>query len=372
VKSAGRGALVLLAGLWVGAGASAGCGAPDRDQDVLVVYSAGPRSLAEAVTEAFAEEHGVRVELFAATTGQVMARIEAERYRPRADVVVFASRVAAESLKANNRLLRYENPPWLDRTRTSWHDPEGYFYSTSAALVGMAFRGAAAPSARPDPDWSDVFEGRFGGRLTLPAPSRSGAAGDFVVAYTLREGDGAWREYLTARQGGLDISAANSQAISGLLTGAYDGIVGAVDYLIFGQIERGAELRVHYPRSGSALVERPVAILLDTPVPDLARRFVDFYLSEGSQAMVAEAHLLPARLDVSMSPIRVATMQVLATSTAAEGNPAAADRDAPRDPGVDLPPLILVDHAEALRQQTRILRRFQLEVERAEVVRPAR
>ncbi len=349
----GRTSLATLAGLLaVGVlAAASGCDGSRGSDDVLVIYSAGPRSLAEAVVESFTEEHGIRVELFAATTGQVMARLEAERYRPRADVVVLASRVAAEALREADRLLAYPDPTWLETTRTEWHDPEGYFHSTSAALVGMAFRGLG-DSAQADPDWNEVFAGDDHGRLTLPAPSRSGAAGDFVVAYTLREGEPAWDRYRTARRTGLEISAANSQAIGGLLIGAYDGIVGAVDYLIFAQIAGGAELRVHYPASGSALVERPVAILRTTPVPELARQFVDHYFGERAQEAVAAVHLLPARADVPVSEVRAAAVH-------AGSGPDSAS----------LPPLIAVDYTEALREQTRTLGRFQLEIERAEVVR---
>ncbi|TVP75974.1 MAG: extracellular solute-binding protein [Gemmatimonadales bacterium] len=310
-----------------------------------MVYSAGPRGLAEAVTEAFAEEHGVRVEFFAATTGQVMARLEAERHRPRADVVVFASRVAADALKEAGRLRSYPNPHGVDRTRRSWHDPDGYFHATSAAWVGMAIREAAwDPEAHAELEWSDVFLGRFPGRVTLPGPSRSGAAGDFIVARTLDLGEPAWDEYREARRAGLDISAANSQAIGGLLVGAYDVIVGAVDYLILARIEDGAPIRFHAPPSGAALVERPVAILDHTPVPELAEAFVDFYLSPEMQARVAAVHLIPVHLDVPPSEIRA--------------------RHIPVEPRA-----IPVDPAEALAEQTRILRRFQLQVERAEVIR---
>ena len=329
---------VLLAG--VVALVLAACGSA-RDEDVLVIYSAGPRPLAEAVAEAYTEATGVRVELFAATTGQIMAKLEAERYRPRADVVVFASRVAAEALSADDRLLAYPDPAWLEHTEQDWHDPGHRFFGTSAALVGIAFREDALDE---DADWLSMFHGGGLDRVTMPSPSRSGAAGDFVVAWTLAEGDASWDAYLAARRGGLDFAAANSQAIGGLVVGAYNAILGAVDYLIYRQIEQGAPLVMHYPASGSALVQRPVAILADTPVPERAREFVDFYFTPEMQALVAAQHLLPARHDVAPSDAR-----------------RAGSGDAP-------PPVIAIDYDEALQQQTPILRRFQLRIERAEVV----
>lgn len=326
--------------LWLtGAFVLSGCSAPEADRaETLVVYSAGPRPLAEAVVAAWEEKSGHQVELYAATTGQVMARLEAERYRPRADVVVFASALAAEAIKARGGLKPYR-PDGLDATRSAWHHPEHYYLATSAALVGVALR---EDGLLQQPDWPELFSGDAGQRLTMPSPSRSGAAGEFVLAYALARGDGAWEDFRRIRADGLEFAAANSQAISGLLQGAYQGIVGAVDYLIYRQISEGAPLRMHYPEGGSALVVRPIAIMADARAPHLAQDFVAHYLSPEMQQKVAEQHLLPAREDTAVSETRGAH---------------------------PLPPTLEMDFAEALNDFRDVLRRFQIEVERAEVVR---
>jgi iron(III) transport system substrate-binding protein len=326
------GAVMLLA--W-----GVGCGpARPEARDTLVVYSAGPRPLIESIAAAYTEATGVPVDLFIATTGQIMARLEAERFRPRADVVIFASGVAAAALKSENRLLPHM-PAWLTETREDWHDPDGFYFATAAALVGVALR---AEHAHPDLDWSNLLGGEFGGRTVMPSPSRSGSAGDFVVAFALAKEEDAWSAFRAARRARMDFAAANSQAITSLLIGAYDAIIGAVDYLIFRQIADGANLVMHFPPSGSALVTRPIAILASTPVPEHARRFVDFYFEPAAQEAVAAAHLLPARLDTPPSAVR---------------------GDA------DLPPLLAAPVEAALRAHGPTLRRFQIEIERAAVVR---
>ncbi|QIT54657.1 extracellular solute-binding protein [Aquisalimonas sp. 2447] len=326
---------VILAALF--ALGAAAC-SQDTDNDALVVYSAGPRPLAEAVIEAYVEETGQRVEFFGATTGQVMARLEAERYRPRADVVIFASEVAAEALKDQGRLQPYPDPGWLEDTEGEWHDPDHYYFATAAALVGMAVREEAF---REELDWEALFQGDFPGRMTMPSPSRSGSAADFVIAYSLAHPDTMWEDFLGLRRAGLDFAAANSQAISGLLVGTYDLIVGAVDYLIYRQIADGAPLVMHYPPSGSALVRRPIAILDSSQHVAAARAFVDHYFSAAMQEEVAGQHLLPARRGISPSATR--------------GEHA-------------LPALLPSDPVAALAEQNRVLRRFQIEVERAEVI----
>ncbi|MCD8483643.1 MAG: extracellular solute-binding protein [Verrucomicrobia bacterium] len=313
----------------------------DDQREGLVVYAAGPRPLAEAVIQAFTAETGIPVELFAATTGQIMARLEAERYRPRADVVLFASELAAAALKQEGRLLNY-SPSGLETTHGDWHDPDGYFWATSAAVVGVAVRSEwfGLPL-----DWDDFLGGNFSGRVTMPSPSRSGAAGDFVLAYVLREGEEAWYQFRSARRSGLQFSAANSQAITSLLIGAFDAIVGAVDYLIYRQIENGADIRMLYPSSGGALVTRPIAILSHTPFPERASRFVDFYFTPQVQQMTADFHILPACRETAFSAIR-----------AVDG----------------MPPLFSPDIEQALSHHGIVMRRFQVEIERAAVVRERR
>lgn len=324
-----RGFLFLLTALFM-----AGCGRDRSSNGSLIVYSAGPRPLAEAIVETFSAETGISVRLFTATTGQIMARLEAERYRPQADVVILASRVAADVLKEQGRLASFR-PTASGSLVEEWQDPDGFHWSSSAAVVGIAL-GANAPD--PAATWEDFFYGRWPGRMVMPSPSRAGTAGDFAVAYTLARGDPAWSAFRAARRGGMDVAAANNQAIASLLMGAYDAILGAADYLIFRQIAAGENVRVFYPSDGGALVIRPMGILRDSPRMVEAEAFVNFYLSAPSQDQVASFHLLPALRGIPVSEVRGRFGK---------------------------PEILAVSPREAREHQGRILRRFQLEIERS-------
>lgn len=315
--------------------ASIGCASRENaGGDRLVVYSAGPRPLAEAICASFTETTGMPVDLFQATTGQLMARLEAEKYRPRADVVLFASEIAAAALKQDHRLLRFR-PAAADRLRDGWSDSDEMYWASGAALVGVAVRREFAD--RAPTRWADWFALADARRVVMPSPSRSGATGDFVVGLELEMPKSTFPAFARMRLAGMDFAAANSQAIAGLQMAVYDALIGAVDYLIFQQIARGEQIEMRYPEEGAILVTRPIAILSATPRPDAARTFVDFYLNLESQRKVAAAHLAPARVDVEPSPLR----------------------------GPAWPRVLRADPAEAVKRQASILRRFQLEIERA-------
>ncbi len=326
---------VLRAGAGLALGAAAGLpGCVRRGGDAaLVVYSAGPGWLAEAAAEHFRESTGQAVELFGATTGQVMAKLQAERYNRRADVVVLASRLAAEHLKRENLLEPYRP---AEKPADDGDDPDGAYHTSSAAAVGIALR--AEHDTDEAPSWERLLAGQFDGRVVMPAPSRSGTAADFVLGFVQRRGEEAWRQLRDAKRSGLEIGGANNQAIGGLLSGAYDAIFAAADYLIFKQVEAGAPIRMRYPPSGVPLVHRPIAIMRGTRVPERARRFVDLYFTEPVQQRAAKGHLIPALPGVPVSATRAG---------AGELNPW---------------PL---DLAAAMRDQGPVLRRFAYEIERA-------
>ena len=108
------------------------------------------------------------------------------------------------------------------------------------------------------------------------------------------------------------------------------------------QLTSNDQLDMRYPASGAAMVRRPIAIMNETTQPALAQRFVDFYFSEPMQQAVAAQHLIPARLGIEYSPERQQAHE-------------------------DWPVVMPFDRRAGLAQQNRLLRQFQLKVERAEI-----
>lgn len=56
----------------------------------VTVYMPSPAGLADKLAAGFQEKTGVQVEVFQGTTGEILARLEAEEANPVADVVIFS------------------------------------------------------------------------------------------------------------------------------------------------------------------------------------------------------------------------------------------------------------------------------------------
>lgn len=336
-----RRALGLLAG---GALAAMGGGCGRRGPARLVVYSAGPRPLAEKLRAGYAAATGRDIELFVATTGQIMAKLEAERFNARADVVILASRVAAEALKAR-RLLR-STPLAKGLERPEWQDADGFYVATGAATIGVALRADHPAAPARGWDWEDFLGGEFPGRVTLPSPTKSGATSDFLMAYLQARGEArGWATFKAARRAGLEIVGANAQAMSSLLTGACAAVVGAVDYVALREAARGEPVRMYYPVSGGVLTTRPAAVMTAARRPEEAEAFLRHVLGLEAQREGARLHFEPVRADAGLSAAKRAAM--------AGSN------------GRTLP----LDARTALATQAAALRYFQYEIERSVEVR---
>lgn len=276
----------------------------------LTVYTAGPGSLAKNLASGYEKKTGVKVNIFQATTGKVMARLEAEQANPQADVLISASWDTAEDLHGRGWLLPYQS---------------GNAYKVPAALKSADYvaQGISAlgivwntKSGTPEPkEWRDLTEAAFKDKVTTPDPALSGASLDLLIGLQNGMGDKAWALFDELKKNGMVVSGPNAQAVTPVMQGAKAAVFGAVDYVSYGNIDQGESLKVIFPASGTVIAPRPMMILKSTQHADEAKAFVDYVLSPEGQAMVAEAWLMPARSDVSAKRPLLNDLKVLPTAS---------------------------------------------------------
>lgn len=270
----------------------------EEAKDILTVYTAGPTGLAEKIEETFEAETGLQVEVFQGTTGKVLARLEAEKNNPLADVVILASLPAMEGLKEDGKLAAYENVENKKLLIKQWSDSEDYYFGYSASALGLVYN--TSNVSNPPKEWSELGEEIWTDRIAIPDPSQSGSALDFLYGYT-EAIDTAWTTIEQWKENGLTLSGANKEALETVITGAKDVVIAGVDYMTYAAKAKGEPVDVYYPESGTVISPRPAAILSDAPNRLGAEQFIDFLLSETGQQLVVDAYLLPGIEGVEVS-----------------------------------------------------------------------
>ena len=94
--------------------------AAQADDGVVTVYMPSPTGLNAKYVAQFEKQTGIKVKLFEGTTGKILARLEAEKSNPVADVVVLASWSDGLAVKQSGILASYPNAKNAEKlTRTA-------------------------------------------------------------------------------------------------------------------------------------------------------------------------------------------------------------------------------------------------------------
>lgn len=276
----------------------------------LTVYTAGPGSLAKSLASGFEQQTGVKVTVFQATTGKVMARLEAEQANPQADVLISASWDTAEDLHQWGWLLPFASAN-ADQVPANLKSAD--YIAQGVSALGIVWN---SKSGTPEPkEWRDLTQPAFKDKVTTPDPALSGASLDLLIGLQNSMGDQAWQLFDDLKKNGMVVSGPNAQAVTPVMQGAKAAVFGAVDYVSYGNIQQGESLKVIFPASGTVIAPRPMMILKTSQHADDAKAFIDYVLSPEGQAKVADAWLMPARRDVAAKRPLLDALKVLPTTS---------------------------------------------------------
>ena len=258
----------------------------------VTVYMPSPAGLADKLAEGFTAKTGIEVEQFQGTTGEILARLEAEQANPVADVVILASWSDGLSIKADGQLESY-TPANADKIVDGWIDADNELFGYSASAVGVIYNTTVFPTM--DADWSELGNAEYKDQLAIPDPEKSGACKDFVAGYVTNN---SWTDFEAMAANGMKVPGANKAALEAVTTGEVGALVAGVDYNAYSSKAKGEPIDIYYPAGGTVVNPRPAMILKTAPNMDNAKAFVDYLFSDEAQELVAKAYLLPGRSDV--------------------------------------------------------------------------
>lgn len=258
----------------------------------ITVYMPSPAGLSNKIAKGFEKKTGIKVEQFQGTTGEILARLEAEKSNPVADVVILASWSDGLSMKQKGELVSYQ-PKEADKLAKDFKDNDNELFGYSASAVGVIYNKNVFPTL--DADWSELADPQYHGKLAIPDPEKSGACKDFLAGYVTKYG---WEALEGMAKNGMKVPSANKAALEAVTTGEVGILVAGVDYNAYSSIKKGEPLAIYYPKSGTIVNPRPAMIMKSAPDKENAQKFMDYLLSDEVQQMVADANLLPGRHDV--------------------------------------------------------------------------
>jgi iron(III) transport system substrate-binding protein len=268
------------------------CAAPAKDNagtapsapKELVVYSSVDEENAMKLIEAFSSDTGIRVQAVHLSSGPALARIQAEKGRPQADVWLGAPSDNHISAKQEGLTIPYRSAAF-DHLDPVFKDSDGYwrcFYMNPLSF-GVNTNALQKAGASMPKSWADLLKPEYKGLIQAPTPQSAGTAK--VMVYSLIEimGEDAAYAYMAALN-------KNIQTYTSSGTGPSKG-VGVGDCAIgiqftpafFSFIDQKYPVEVVFPTEGVGFEAPAVSILSGVKNLEAAQIFVDWLVSKKGQ-----------------------------------------------------------------------------------------
>ncbi|MFN2450346.1 MAG: ABC transporter substrate-binding protein [Candidatus Baltobacteraceae bacterium] len=255
-------------------------------------YAQGP---AERARDAFIKKYpGIEVELLRQTAQTIFLRLSQGLKSGVHEVDVFASTDEAHYpvLKKQGALVAYAPPDIRSLSKQfAASDPDNTYHT---GAIGFVLINYAKKVTAPPRRWTELTDAKWKDQLTTGHPAFSGYVGQWVLAMNDKYG---WDYFKKIAANNPKIGRSVNDTVADIVSG--ERSVGAgPDNLSIEQRNAGRPIDVVFPEDDAIAIISPVGIIKDSPHPNAAKLFENFYYSREYSAAMAQTANFPLRDDV--------------------------------------------------------------------------
>ena len=259
----------------------------------VVVYSAVSPKVMSAFVEEFQKQNpGLKVELISGGSGELLTRLNAEKARPRADVLLGPD---ADNFDAYLDVFESYKSKEDAAFPRSAIGPDNKYYGFSTNFQAFIVNTRMLPADQAPQSWSDLAKPEFKGKVVMANPAQSGSAySQMQQILQLYNWDMMDKVINTAT-----FVTSSRLAYQNVAKGEIPVGLTSEFNIVASQAE-GFPVVAIYPKDGTALINDASGIIKGGPNPDGAKKFLDFVNSKPAhQMIVAIDKRRSARSDVA-------------------------------------------------------------------------
>jgi len=254
--------------------------------DKLIVYSPHPIEFIDPVVNEFENQTGIKVEVVAAGTGELLKRIEAEGANPLGDVLWGGSLSTLEPSK--NLFEKYQSineKDVVDDYKNKDGEITRFTVIPSVIMINKNLIGKIKVEG-----FKDLLNPELKGKIANADPSKSSSSFEHVINHLYAMGNGdpekGW-EFEKALTKNLDgkLLSGSSAVYKGVGDGEYTvGLTfeeAAAKY-----VKDGAPVSIVYPSEGTIAKADGVVIIKGAKNMENAKKFIDYVTSKEGQTLI--------------------------------------------------------------------------------------
>lgn len=297
--------LILAAALALAAPAGAG---------EITAYTALEEDDVKVYLEAFAKEvPGVKVNVLRLSTGDLIARILAEKANPRHDVIWG---VAVTNM-VDPRILEMSEPykpKGIDEVKTIFKDPQQRWFATTGYFAGFCVNTEVLKKKNlPMPaSWQDLLNPVYKGEVVMPNAASSGTGYLQIASILQMKGEEEGWKFLKALDKNIAQYIKSGSRPCRMAAGGEFAIGASFAFSAVKQIQQGYPIKLVIPSEGAGYEIEVSALMKTSKNKEDVKRFLDWLLTPTAAKLYGE------RAELSTVPGVKAPEAVLATGLPAD------------------------------------------------------
>ena len=277
-----------------------------EESPVVSVYSSRKEHLIKPVFEKFTKETGIKVEYMTDKAQPLIAKIEAEGSRTKADLLLTVDAGNLWQATKTGLLKPVKSPGLEQNIPEHLRDPSGAWYGLSVRARTIAYHSGKLKESDLS-DYEDLSTPKWKGRLCLRT-SKKVYNQSLVAMLIFQHGEKKARDIVKGWVENLatKVFSSDTKVLEAIAAGQCD--LGIVNTYYFGRLKQKMEkfpLRLFWPNQHSGGVHINVSgagIVKHAPHPKNAQKLLEWLSSPSAQVLFAELNLeYPANKSVAMA-----------------------------------------------------------------------
>ena len=280
--------VLLLVVLLVSACQPAGPGAvQDKELNVLCTPQ---EEWCQGMKQEFEAKYGITVNYVRMSSGEALARIQAEKDNPQFDIWWGGPVDSFVAAKEAGILEAYDSPNLKNlRDQKLYKDAENFWAGIYVGSLGFATNTnwlAEHPESKAPESWDDLLKPEFKGQIMVAHPSTSGTSYTAIATVLQIRGDEAGWDYLKQYAGQI-AQYTKSGAAPAKFVGQGEAAVAIVfSHDIVNEIENNKmPLKLTFPKEGTGYEIGGMALIKGAKHPQAARLWFDWALTPEAQSL---------------------------------------------------------------------------------------
>ena len=256
------------------------------------VYTIWSERYANEVFKAFTEETGIKVRYLRFSSGELLARLIAEKDNPQVDVF-FGGIADAFVVGKKEGLFTPYTAPDAKEIPDKFKDPEGYWTGIAVDPISFMFNSKflkkhdlEAPSS-----WEDLLDPAYKNGLIMADARTSGTAVSRL--FSLVEAMGEDDAFAYQNKLDTNVQQYTQSGAGGALPIARGQAAGGIFFLVdsLEMQQKGYDVTISYPSEGIVYGLEAMAMIRGAKHPELAQKFIDWASGARMQKIYEEQNI---------------------------------------------------------------------------------